>query len=157
MIPCEIKAQYYETDQMGVIHHSNYIRWFETARMDYMDQMGISYKKMEEDGIIVPVLSASCNYRKMTHFGETVLVSASIKSYNGIRLVLTYEVRDKATGALNADGETGHCFLDKNGNILSLKKAAPETDRIFREFAAGEKETAGKKKAAEEKKAAGEK
>ncbi|MFQ7173111.1 MAG: acyl-CoA thioesterase [Thomasclavelia ramosa] len=52
-------AKYYETDRMGIIHHSNYIRWFEEARIDYMNQIGLTYKKMEEEGIISPVLSIS--------------------------------------------------------------------------------------------------
>lgn len=132
----EHRAQYYETDQMGVVHHSNYIRWFESARIDCMEQMGIPYKKMEEQGIISPVLTVSCEYRSMTHFGDTVLIEAKIKSYNSVRLVLSYEVRDKATGERKASGETSHCFINKEGKILSLKKEAPETDAVFRKFAA---------------------
>lgn len=132
MQPYEWKAQYYETDQMGIVHHANYIRWFESARIDFMEQMGISYKKMEEDGIISPVLSASCNYHHMTYFGDTVQVIPSIKAYNGIRLVISYEVKNKKTGAIQAKGETSHCFLNKEGKLLSLKKAAPEIDAAFK-------------------------
>lgn len=132
MHPYELKAQYYETDQMGIVHHSNYIRWFESARIDCMEQMGVSYRKMEEDGIVSPVLSVSCNYRRMTHFGDCVTVAVSIKSYNSIRLVLFYEVRDQKSGALLADGETSQCFLDKEGKFLSLKKAAPDVDAALK-------------------------
>lgn len=134
MQPYELKAQYYETDQMGIVHHSNYIRWFESARIDFMEQMGIPYGKMEADGIISPVLSAACSYHRMTYFGDTVQVIPSIKSYNGIRLVITYEVRNKETGVLLAEGETSHCFLNKKGKLLSLKKAAPETDAVFQSY-----------------------
>ena len=56
----EHRTQYYETDQMGIIHHSNYIRWFEEARTDLMRQMGIGYDEMEGQGIISPVLSVTC-------------------------------------------------------------------------------------------------
>lgn len=132
----EHRAQYYETDQMGVVHHSNYIRWFESARIDYMEQMGIPYGKMEEQGIISPVLTVSCEYRSMTHFGDIVLIEAKIKEYNSVRLVLSYEVREKKSGVLKASGETSHCFLNKEGKIISLKKEAPETDAVFRRFAA---------------------
>lgn len=134
MHPYEWKVQYYETDQMGIVHHSNYIRWFESARIDYMDQMGIPYKKMEEAGIISPVLTASCEYRKMTHFGDTVQIIPEIKAYNGIRLVLAYRVVDKATGEVNAVGETSHCYLNRDGKLVTLKKAAPETDAVFRKY-----------------------
>lgn len=136
MKPYEHRAQYYETDQMGVVHHSNYIRWFESARIDCMEQMGIPYGKMEEQGIISPVLTVSCEYRAMTRFGDTVLITPRIKSYNSVRLVLSYEIRDEKTGALNAAGETSHCFLNRDGKIVSLKKEAPETDAVFRKFAA---------------------
>ena len=56
MMAYEHKTQYYETDQMGIIHHSNYIRWFEEARVDFMDRCGFSYAQMEKDGLISPVL-----------------------------------------------------------------------------------------------------
>ncbi|HJB35179.1 MAG TPA: acyl-CoA thioesterase, partial [Candidatus Blautia merdipullorum] len=62
MMAYEHKTQYYETDQMGIIHHSNYIRWFEEARVDFMDRCGFSYAQMEKDGLISPVLSVSCEY-----------------------------------------------------------------------------------------------
>lgn len=58
-----------------------------------------------------------------------------MKKYNGIRLVLSYEVRDRETGALKADGETSHCFLNRAGKLISLKKEAPETDAVFRRYA----------------------
>ena len=59
------KAQYHETDQMGIIHHSNYVKWMEEARIGYMSRMGFSYKKVEELGVISPVVEISVAYRKM--------------------------------------------------------------------------------------------
>ena len=64
------KVQYYETDKMGFVHHSNYIRWFEEARLDFMDKQGFSYKSFEDLGYISPVLSAECKYKKSVRFGE---------------------------------------------------------------------------------------
>lgn len=58
------KVQYYETDQMKVVHHSNYIRWFEEARTDYMSQVGVPYAEVERAGIIIPVVDVSCKYKK---------------------------------------------------------------------------------------------
>lgn len=66
--PYEHHAKYYETDQMGIIHHSNYIKWMEEARMDLMEQIGLSYKQMEEMEIISPVLSVSCEYPQYGSF-----------------------------------------------------------------------------------------
>ena len=63
--PYRHQAQYYETDQMGIVHHSNYIRWMEEARIDFMKQAGLSYRKMEALEIIIPVLEVQCVYHSM--------------------------------------------------------------------------------------------
>ena len=91
------KVHYYETDQMGIVHHSNYIRWFEEARIDLMEQMGLGYEKMEEAGIISPVLSVQADYLRMMHFGDTFQIRCFIKEYNGIKLTVGYEVINEAT------------------------------------------------------------
>lgn len=127
----EHKVQYYETDQMGIVHHSNYIRWFEEARTDLMDQLGFGYEKMEEIGIIIPVLSAEALYKTMTHFADVVQIEAKITEYNGIRLALSYVVSDKKTGVVRCTGKTSHCFLNKAGKPLSLKRSFPELHNMF--------------------------
>ena len=76
--PYQHKVQYYETDQMGIVHHSNYIRWFEEARTDYMEKMGMGYDQMEEKGILSPVLSVDAEYLQMVHFGGTVTIEVFI-------------------------------------------------------------------------------
>lgn len=124
----EHKVQYYETDQMGIVHHSNYIRWFEEARVDVLDQIGIGYKKMEEAGVISPVLEVHAAYKTMTHFGDTVKIEASVQKYNGIILEIAYEVRDKKTEEIRCTGSSRHCFLDRQGKPVSLKKSYPEMD-----------------------------
>ena len=126
----EHKAEYYETDQMGIIHHSNYIRWYESARIYFMDELGISYKKMEEKGIISPVLSVSSEYKNMVYFDDVVLVNVKIKKYNGIRLELEYTVKNKETEEIVNTGSSKHCFLHNN-KIINLKKTAPEFHEMF--------------------------
>lgn len=96
----ELRAQYYETDQMGIIHHSNYIRWFESARIWYMHQVGADYRQMEEMGILSPVLEVSCTYKSMVHFDDMVEVVPKIEKYNGIRMELSYQIVDKQTGGV---------------------------------------------------------
>ncbi len=67
--PYERKIYYYETDQMKIVHHSNYIRWFEEARIDFMKKMGLPYDEIEKRGILIPVLEASCRYKKAFRYG----------------------------------------------------------------------------------------
>jgi len=126
MITYERKAFYYETDQMGIIHHSNYIRWFEEARIDMLDQLGLSYVEMEEKGIIIPVLSVACEYKKMTRFGETVEIKVKFKSYKGVRFSFEYELWEKESKELRCTGETTHCFLTKENQPMNLKKMHPD-------------------------------
>lgn len=127
----ERRAQYYETDQMGIVHHSNYIRWFEEARVDFLRQAGAGYEKMEADGIISPVLSVACQYKSMVRFDDQVEIRIGITFYNGIKLCLCYEVRDKASGTVRCTGESAHCFLGKDGKPVSLKKSYPKYHQIF--------------------------
>lgn len=128
----EHQAQYYETDQMGIIHHSNYIRWMESARIWYMSQIGVDYRIMEEIGVISPVLEVSCQYKSMVRFGDTVLIEPEIEKYNGVTLELSYRITDKESGELRMLGKSKHCFLDSSGKIVSLKKSYPEYDRAFK-------------------------
>ncbi|MEL7646730.1 MAG: acyl-CoA thioesterase [Sedimentibacter sp.] len=116
------KVQYYETDQMGVVHHSNYIRWFEESRIDFLEESGLSYSLMERDGIISPVTGVECKYRSPVKFGDSVYIHTKIDSFNGITFSLSYRVTDTSTGKLRAEGSSSHCFINKKGNLMSLKK-----------------------------------
>lgn len=133
----EHRVQYYETDQMGCVHHSNYIRWFEEIRTDYMDFLGVGYDVMEEAGILSPVLTMEAEYKSMTRYGETVEIEVHIKEYNGIRIRLAYEVKDKTTKTLRCKGESSHCFITREGRPVSLKKSRPDWDeRLQKEMEA---------------------
>lgn len=127
----ERKANYYETDQMGIIHHSNYIRWFEEARVFFMDQMGFGYDEMEKSGVSSPVIEARCAYRSSARFHDEVLVFVRIDQFTGTRLTVSYRVIDAADKTLRAEGETRHCFLNRQGRPVSLKKENPAAFERF--------------------------
>ena len=129
--PYEHTVQYYETDQMAIVHHSNYIRWFEEARVDWMSQLGIPYQALEARGIIIPVLSVSAEYRTMTRFGETVRITPRLTRYSGVRMEVSYEITNAETGELRTRGTTAHCFLNRSYRPVTLKRYAPEYDAIF--------------------------
>lgn len=134
------KVQYYETDQMGIVHHSNYIRWFEEARMAFLEQMGITYQQMEEMGIFSPVLSVEADYLRMVRYGTSVLIRTMVDEYNGIKLTVSYQVMDKSTGMIHCKGVTRHCFLNEKGRPIYLKKNYPEIHKLFeRELARGKR------------------
>ncbi|MBQ7499327.1 MAG: acyl-CoA thioesterase [Clostridia bacterium] len=126
------KAQYHETDQMGMIHHSNYVKWMEEARLAFMESLGMSYDKVEEMGIISPVVSIGVEYVKPVRYNEDMIINVGVKKYTGVRLELEYEMIEESTGELRTRASSSHCFI-RNGRIISLKKELPEIDRTLKE------------------------
>ncbi len=118
-------VQYYETDKMGITHHSNYIRWMEEARVDFLSQIGWDYARLEEMGIISPVLSVTCDYKKTTTFSEQVFISVYIKEFKGVKLFLAYEMKDK-DGNVVCLGTSSHAFLNREGRPIRMKQEYPE-------------------------------
>ncbi len=133
--PYRHKAQYYETDTMKIVHHSNYVRWMEEARVDMLEQMGIGYEVMEREGVLSPVLSVECEYKSMTRFPETVEISVRLVRYTGVRFDLAYEIRDAASGQLRTLCKSAHCFIDGSGRPISLRRRFPAWDKTFCECA----------------------
>jgi acyl-CoA thioester hydrolase len=117
---------------MGIIHHANYIRWFEEARVDFLDQVGFSYGRARTEGIDFAVLGVSCEYKSMTRFQEEVAILVGIGALTPARMTVTYRITDAATGALRVTGESRHCFVRSEGlRPVSLKKAIPALYEIF--------------------------
>ena len=127
------KVQYYETDQMGIVHHSNYIKWFEEARVDYMDQIGVNYSQFEKEGYLSPVVSIQCDYKTATKFGESVKVFISMESFNGVVYELSYKILNEVTDEICSTGKSKHCFVNEERRVISLKKANPKYYNLFME------------------------
>ena len=125
MKPYFHKVQYYETDMMGITHHANYIRWMEEARIDFMDQLGFPYSKMEAEGVVSPVRSVSCTYLKPSTFGDLVCISVSVESFNGVVLSIRYTMTNQKNETV-CEARSEHVFLSREGRILRLKKEQPE-------------------------------
>ncbi|MBE6008224.1 MAG: acyl-CoA thioesterase [Lachnospiraceae bacterium] len=119
------KVQYYETDKMGITHHSNYIRWMEEARIDFLEQKGFGYDRVEELGIISPVVSVECKYKAVTKFAEEVEIVVFVESFNGIRLTLGYDMKNRE-GKTVCIAKSEHCFMDDKGKIINIAKVCPE-------------------------------
>lgn len=123
MEPYIHKVQYYETDRMQVTHHSNYIRFMEEARVSYLSRIGWDYKRMEQEGIISPVVEISCKYRKTTTFEDVIAVEVYVKEVSSVKLKLGYRMR--SGDELIFTAESVHCFLNEKGAPLHLKKELP--------------------------------
>lgn len=135
MKPYKHIVQYYETDRMGITHHSNYIRWMEEARIEFLDQIGWNYARLEELGVISPVTAVECRYKHSTTFSDEVLISVHVEEFKGVKLKLGYRM-EKTGGELAAEGHSEHCFLSREGKIVRLDKEFPEFYRTLTELAA---------------------
>lgn len=120
------KVNYYETDQMGIVHHSNYIRYFEEARLDMMDQLGLNYRTMEETGLIIPVLFVECKYLQSLHYEDEFEIYSRLTKFDGIKMEVSYEILRCHDGVRSTTGESGHCFLDRDMKPVRMKRQYPE-------------------------------
>ena len=120
------EINYYETDKMQVVHHSNYIRYLEECRMDFMRQIGFDYAKMEQSGIMVPVLSVSCNYKNPARFGETICIVPKVERMHGVKYEMSYRIYSEDFSVLHNDAASSHCFVDLDFKPIRLKKEYPE-------------------------------
>ena len=131
LTPLIHRVAYYETDQMGIVHHSNYIRWFEEARDEVVREYGIDYRQIEALGILMPVVNVACDYKSAAKYGDKVSVYALPRYFNGIRLRYEYEVRGE-DGSLIVTGRSEHCFIDaQSRKPLNLKKRMPQYCEIL--------------------------
>ena len=117
-------VQYYETDKMGITHHSNYIRWMEEARVRLLDAMGFGYARLEAMGIASPVMSVDCRYKSPTTFSDAVDIDTRIESFNGVVLKVAYNMflGDK----LVCEARSEHCFLNDKGRFIRLQRDYPD-------------------------------
>ena len=127
-------VQYYETDRMGITHHSNYIRWMEEARVDFLSQIGWDYARLEEMGIISPVINVNCDYKKTTTFADKVSIKVSVKEFKGVKLFLSYEMKNE-DGAVVCTATSSHAFLTKEGKPIRVQKEYPEFYKTLSELA----------------------
>lgn len=123
-------VQYYETDKMGITHHSNYVRWMEEARVDFLRQIGWDYARIESEGIISPVVSVSCKYKHTTTFADTVTISVGIEEYSGIKFVLKYSMTNEK-GETVCEGNSEHCFINQQNRIVNIKKDYPAFHEVL--------------------------
>ena len=118
------RVQYYETDMMGVTHHSNYIRWMDEARVDLMDRIGFPYSRMEAEGVLCVVKSLQVNFLKPCTFGDEVDIAVTVRDFNGVVVTLAYDM--KVRDELVFSGTSEHVFLNREGRFVRMKKVMPE-------------------------------
>ncbi len=126
------KVNYYETDKMGITHHSNYVRWMEEARTAFLNHFGCGYAKFEEYGVISPVLSVNCEYKQTTTFEDEIIIHVAVEKYTGVKLTFKYIMENFKTGSTVMLGKSEHCFLDEKHIPVVVRKRFPNFDAILK-------------------------
>lgn len=117
----EIRVRYSETDQMGIVHNSNYLVWFEVGRSEFCRARGFSYKEMEEkDNALMVVAESYCRYKSPAHYEDLLTVRTKIEELRSRSLRFIYEIYRASDDTLVAEGETLHIVTDENKKIRSL-------------------------------------
>lgn len=122
------RVKYYETDRMGVVHHSNYLRLLEDARMDWLGDNLITYSQLEKSGVIIPCVSAAGNFLNYLRFDDPFKVTVKLTDFKGVKMSFAYQVINTDTGALCYEGVSSH-FFAKDGSYkpyLAFRKEFPK-------------------------------
>ena len=127
----ERKINYYETDSMQIVHHSNYIRYMEEARTFALSEVGLPYSQMETEGVLIPVLAVNCLYKHPARYEDVICIDVKVKEYTGVKIIMEYEITHKETGRVLLTGESKHCFTDVNLKPISLKKTRPDMHEMM--------------------------
>ena len=106
-----LEVRYYETDQMGIVHHSNYIRYFECGRMAMLEQVGLPMHKIEEAGIMMPITAVDCKYKTPAKLGDTLRIVTFINEMPKARLTVNTEIYNQH-GQLLSEGSVTMGFID---------------------------------------------
>ena len=109
----QVRVRYSETDQMGVVYHGNYIPYFEMGRVEWLRNMGVSYKWMEENGVMLPVVSLSMNFKKPARYDDLLTVKTILKSQTSVKIEFDYEIYNENDELLTT-GYSMLVFVDRN-------------------------------------------
>ena len=107
----KIRVEYHHTDQMGIVHHSNYIKFFEVARTEWLRAAGLTYKEMESRGVMMPIVEVAVKYRQPAYYDELITVIAFVDEFPMARMCFRYEIKGE-DGRDIASGSTTLGFID---------------------------------------------
>ncbi|MDF2922996.1 MAG: thioesterase [Paenibacillaceae bacterium] len=127
-----VRVRYAETDQMGVVYHSRYLDWFEIGRTEMLRGCGMSYGKLEEEqGLLLPVVDVSVQYRKPARYDDEIVIHTCVKDYGSVRLEFTYEIRRRCDEELLATGTTRHMWVNREWKPARIDRLAPQLHRLL--------------------------
>lgn len=134
MITIRDKVRFVETDMMGVVHHANYLRWFEMGRVAYLRACGITLGELMDAGVVFPLTEVEAKYKNSCTFDDEFEVQVTMSAFNKAKMEFSYTVIRLRDGAVAVEGRTRNLFTDKEGKIIRLE---PKWyDKIYKVYAA---------------------
>ncbi|HHU76818.1 MAG TPA: acyl-CoA thioesterase [Firmicutes bacterium] len=128
-----LRVRYKDTDQMGVVYYANYFIWFEIGRSELMRSLGLTYKQLEQNGILLPVIEAYCKYKNPARYDDQLRIVTTLMFLREVKMGFRYEIFHKEKDLLLVHGETTHAFVSKAGKPAVLRKQNPFLWKILRD------------------------
>jgi acyl-CoA thioester hydrolase len=127
----EVEVRYAETDQMGVVYHTNYLVWMEIGRTALIQELGFNYADLEKEGFIAPVLDLQASYKKPVRYGEKAIIKTWVEAYDGIRTTYGYEILSE-DGEVAVTGMTKHVCVKKDSfRPVPFRKVSPQWHEAY--------------------------
>lgn len=134
MIAISDRVRFVETDLMGVVHHANYLRWFEMGRVAYLRAAGVELNDLMAAGFLFPITDVQCKYRNPGRFDEEFLIQTTMTAFTKAKMVFSYEIVRKSDGVVWASGKTQNVFTNAQGRIARLTdEFYNKIDVVFRQ------------------------
>lgn len=126
-VASELRVRYAETDAMGVVYYANYLVWFELGRTEWIRAHGVSYRELEEQGVLLPVTHASCDYRQSARYDDLIRIETTVARLTRASVAFSYRIIRAAPAPelLLAEGRSEHVFLSREGRIVRLDRQSP--------------------------------
>ena len=121
MITIRDKVRFVETDMMGVVHHANYLRWFEMGRVAYLRACGITLGELMDAGVVFPITEVKAQYKNSCTFDDDFEVQVKMTAFNKAKMEFNYKIIRLRDGAVSMEGHTRNVFTDKEGRIIRLE------------------------------------
>ena len=127
----KLTARYSETDQMGIIHHSNYAVWFEAGRTDFLKKAGIPNKEIEEQGVLLPLYEMNCKFKSPARYEDEIIVKTKLEYIGKVRIVFSYQVLNAKDGSVLTTGETKHAWTNKSLKPVNAQLLIPDIYNVL--------------------------
>ena len=125
-IKTQIRVIYADTDAMGIVYHTNYIKWFEVGRNEYLRELGYPYFRLESEKLWLPVASVECIYKAPARYDDILEITAWMSELKAASLTMSYEIRKAETGEFLVTGSTRHAITDDQMKPVRFKRYNPE-------------------------------